>query len=92
MIEFKQGLNPYDTMEIGSNRPPKIGERYECREDYKDNIVYPGHKFFNGQIYTISSIDRRYFVELGDMGVGIMTNHNTWISYIHLKKYWKRLL
>jgi hypothetical protein len=34
MIEFKQGMNPYDTMEIGSNRPIKPGDKFELLIDF----------------------------------------------------------
>jgi hypothetical protein len=34
MIEFKQGMNPYDTMAIGSGRPYVIGDKCICIRGY----------------------------------------------------------
>jgi hypothetical protein len=35
VYEFKQGQDPYKTMEIGSNRPLKLGDKLKVKETFR---------------------------------------------------------
>jgi hypothetical protein len=69
MIEFKQGLDPYKTMEIGANRPIEIKDQFKCIQTISwnnTNNVYGWYKaiyksgdtslYYKDRIYVLVDI------------------------------------
>jgi hypothetical protein len=100
VIEFKQGKNPYDTMDIGSNREPKNGDNYICLHDIisemdvwrwvsvnsytTDMVLDPNSKFKCGKIYSIQRITKE--------GNAVLFNEHRDCFFMNreFKKYFKR--
>jgi hypothetical protein len=104
VYEFKQGGNPYDTMEIGSNRPIEEGAKFIV----KYNLFYfRGNKCAEyelknfGEYDEMTTIfDKNDIVEIrktidSDTGLYYISRTPNWSQWIfqeeEIKKYMKRV-
>jgi hypothetical protein len=92
MIEFKQGLDPYKTMKIGSNRPIEVGNYfYAIRNldwDPNSNQWEPTKRY--------TSIQSGNWLKVIEINVGggemkgVNFSNGAWVSYKDLEQYFKR--
>jgi hypothetical protein len=107
MIEFKQGVDPYETMQIGSNRPVGVGDQYRAllslvwdfdtiRRGYWRPAEKDTDKNFiylpNDLIIKIVKINKK----ISGFGIGVLIYNSTFngdmfVSYENLDKFFKRL-
>jgi hypothetical protein len=100
MNTFVQGVDPYETMKIGSNRPVEVGDQYKSLYtlDWVSDVLASSHwarckddfAFIAvNTVMTIGEINSSYdFSEL--KGV-VMKDSNMFVSYEDLDKFFKRL-
>jgi hypothetical protein len=100
--EFEQGMNPYDTMNIGTNRSIQPGDTFKCLRTiiwtngrWCDELAEDEQRFLREKIYkdsicTITPYSGKF---RGPNNMGIETDRGTKsaINETALKKFFKRL-
>jgi hypothetical protein len=101
MIEFKQGVDPFKAMKIGSHRDPAIGDKYKALytldwlpgdSSHWSKAINPHHSdlslIHENKILIIDSINNKYPFHNTQ---GVQTIDHKFISYEDLDKFFERL-
>jgi hypothetical protein len=99
VYEFKQGQNPYKTMELGANSPIVEGSKFQCIQDiFYEGDWQPGsfhprtntiREFFRkGDNHKIIEINGRHYKDLNYQMDNPMQSH---VGLKDLKMYFKRI-
>jgi hypothetical protein len=95
VYEFKQGQNPYKTMELGSNRPYAVGDEFQCiQEIFYDGEWQPEWFTHAREYFRTGSNHKIIFIDSTiqhDVVYQMDNPMKSWLELKDLKMYFRRI-